>query len=330
MYQRRSLRTAPRIRSLAVGGALAAFAVVGGGAVVAVTATDTVAAGDVRLTQNDASHEMVVGTPVSLDLEPIVARAAGGSVPPGTTVKVTGLPDGLAQDGWVISGAPTRAGTYDVLVTVANGQLTKSQTVSVTVTDGTGEAATTGGGTTTTTGEGATGGEAGAGESPAGDDATGEGGTGTGDETGTGTGTGTGGEAGAGTGDGTGTTVPDLCAVLGGGEGANAGSSASGLTALLGEKGESVPTGLVTVLADALARMLPSLLGDTGSLSEAVCTLQPLLSGSGAGATAGGTTGGGADAGAGTEAAAGAGAGLTGAPAALLGLLGTGAGSLDG
>src|SRR5699024_6691145 len=75
------------------------------------------------------------GTPVDLDLEPVVARAAGGTIPEGTTVQVTGLPDGLVQNGWVISGTPTRAGTYDVLVTVSNSGASESEKVSITVAD---------------------------------------------------------------------------------------------------------------------------------------------------------------------------------------------------
>ena len=152
MFQRRSHRTAPRSRTLALGGALAALAVVGGGTVVAVTDPTAVHAGDIQLAQNAtdqaAAQEMPLGTPVNLDLEPVVARAAGGTIPAGTTIQVTGLPDGLTQDGWVISGTPTRAGEYEVLVTVSNGALSQSQKVAITVVDGAGaagQAATTDG-----------------------------------------------------------------------------------------------------------------------------------------------------------------------------------------
>jgi hypothetical protein len=344
MFQRRSLRTAPRVSSLAVGGVLAALAVVGGGAVVAVSPVDGVASGDVRLVQNAEATEMAVGTPVSIDLEPIVAGAAGGTVPAGTTVTVTGLPDGLTQNGWVISGTPTRAGTYDVLVTVSNGGVTESETVTVTVTDGAGASpaadaapgGTTGGdGTTTRAAEGTGTAEGGAGTT---DDGTTGGGT-TGDGT-TGDGTAEGGTT-DGTGDGTspGTTAPDLCAALGDGE-VDGEALAAGLAPLLGGAGESIPAGFVAVIVDALARMLPSVLGDTGSLSQVICTLQPLLSGSGAeagagdGTTAGGTTTGGTTAGGtttgGTTTGGTTAGGATGLPAVLTGLLGGGTGSLGG
>ncbi|MFD2392957.1 hypothetical protein ACFSSF_02800 [Dietzia aerolata] len=142
MFQRRPSRTVTRNRSLVLGGALAALAVVGGGTVVAVNSPAEVEADGIQLTQNTAgqagqaaAQEMPLGTAVNLDLEPVVARAAGGTIPPGTTVKVTGLPDGLTQDGWVISGTPTRVGEYDVLVTVSNAGVSRSQRVTIAVTD---------------------------------------------------------------------------------------------------------------------------------------------------------------------------------------------------
>ncbi|MFL0577945.1 putative Ig domain-containing protein [Dietzia sp. 179-F 9C3 NHS] len=323
MFQRRSPRTAPRARSMVAGAAVAAAAVMGGGVVVAVTAPGAVVADDLRLAQNaqgDAAPEMRVGTPVVLDLEPVVAGAAGGAVPDGTTVTVTGLPDGLTQDGWIISGTPTRAGTYDLLVTVTSGQETRSEAVSVTVA----EAAGGGSPAADRVGAAADGEGVGDGASGAGDGASGADGGATGD-----------GETLPGE-DGTapGVTTPDLCAAFGG-EGAADGSSlAAGLLPLLGEEGESVPVGLLTVVADALVRMLPAVLGDTGSLSRAVCTLQPVLSGSGEAAqgdaTADGAGGAGAEgaAGAATTGGATTGAGAESAPTALLGLLGTAGGSL--
>src|SRR5699024_7708366 len=63
-------------------------------------------------------------------------------IPEGTTVQVTGLPDGLTQNGWVISGTPTRAGEYDVLVTVSNSGDSRSQKVKIEVTDEGGDATT--------------------------------------------------------------------------------------------------------------------------------------------------------------------------------------------
>lgn len=154
MFQRRPNRTVPRSRSMALGGVLAALTVVGGGALVAVNAPSDVEAGDIRLAQNTSQNEsqddagtksarqMPLGTPVNLDLEPVVARAAGGSIPEGTKVQVTGLPDGLSQNGWVISGTPTRAGEYDVLVTVSNSGVSRSQKVTIVVTDEDGDAST--------------------------------------------------------------------------------------------------------------------------------------------------------------------------------------------
>lgn len=338
MFQRRSLRTAPRARSLVAGAAVAAAAVMGGGVVVAVTAPGAVVADDLRLTQNaqgDAAPEMRVGTPVALDLEPVVAGAAGGAVPDGTTVTVTGLPDGLTQDGWIISGTPTRAGTYDLLVTVTNGQATRSEAVSVTVADAAGAGAPAADRVGVTAadddegaaadGEGAGDGASGADGGATGDDETapGEDGTLPGEDE-----TLPGDEAAPGV------TTPDLCAAFGG-EGAADGSSlATGLLPLLGEEGESVPVGLLTVVADALVRMLPAVLGDTGSLSQAVCTLQPLLSGSGEAArgdaTADGAGGAAAEGptGAATTDGATTGAGAEATPTALLGFLGAAGGSL--
>lgn len=357
MFQRNSFRTAPRVRSLAVGGALAALAVVGGGTVVAVTAPGAVTAGDVQLIQNAAAmEEMAVGTPVSLDLEPIVAEAAGGTVPAGTTVQVTGLPDGLVQDGWVISGAPTRAGTYDVLVTVSNGGLSQSEQVQVKVTDGAGEATTaedeSGEGTSTPSTTSAPAPQA-AGAQAAADGATEEeadGATEISPEAATEGATETSPEAATdgmtegatdGTTDGSteGTTesspesttttpaTPDLCAALGGGE-VDSASLAEGLAPILGGEGASVPTGFVTVLVDMLARMLPSVLGDTGSLGTLACSLQPILTGgSGTAPAVDDPTTTVETVPAGTQEQAGTDAGGAGA---LMGLLGAGAGSLGG
>ena len=335
MFQRRSHRTAPRSRTLALGGALAALAVVGGGTVVAVTDPGAVDAGDIALTQNAAdqaaAQEMPLGTPVNLDLEPVVARAAGGTIPPGTSIQVTGLPDGLTQDGWVISGTPTRAGEYEVLVTVSNGALSQSQKVAITVVDGAGAGGDTEPSATepSATEPSATDrqpdptlsaapGDPGLADAAPGDDAE------------------SGGDAAPGEGDddevGTG---PDLCSVLG--EGDLDGASLTQLLPLVtgGEDGAS--SGVVMMLVNAVVGLLPSVLGDSGSLEsigsagQLLCTISPtLLGGQAAGAEA--TTGvdattGGATGGATTTAPAGA-AGLAGDPAALLGLLTTGAGSL--
>ncbi|MFN3600768.1 MAG: hypothetical protein ACK4UY_05200 [Dietzia sp.] len=347
MFQRRPHSPAPRTRSLALGGALAALAVVGGGTVVAVSAPTEVAAGDILLAQNVAgqdgaaqdatAQEMELGVPVNLDLEPVVAQAAGGAIPAGTTVQVTGLPDGLTQDGWVISGTPTRAGDYDVLVTVSNGPVSESEKLTVTVVDATGAGAAA---TTTTAVE--SGDDAGV-DGAADDDGA------TNDPAATTTTTesdlteqpdltaqpdptlsavpgtpaaeavesdgsdldptGVDGETG---------TSPDLCAVVGDGE-MDGASLTTLLPALTGDD-DSASSGLVLMLLNAVVGMLPSVLGESGSMQELgsagqiLCTISPAL--------LGGEPAGGVDA-----ETAGATA-LGSAPAALLGLFTTGAGSL--
>lgn len=334
MFQRRPHSPVPRTRSLALGGALAALAVVGGGTVVAVSAPTDVAAGDILLAQNatgqdapaqDATaQEMELGVPVNLDLEPVVARAAGGAIPVGTTIQVTGLPDGLTQDGWVISGTPTRAGDYDVLVTVSNGAVSESERLTVTVVDPSGAATsaptttaeagdeagadgasddpmvTTDPGDTTTTGQADPTLSAVPG-SPAADavdpDGTDLDPTGDGDEVG---------------------TTPDLCAVLGDGE--MDGASLTALLPALTGDDDSASSGLLLVLVNAVVGMLPSLLGESGSMQDLgsagqiLCTISPAL--------LGGESVGGAD----TETTGGE--ALGSAPSALLGMFTTGAGSL--
>lgn len=374
MIQRRIHRTAPR--SLALGGALAALAVIGGGTVIAVGGPTDVDAGDIRLTQNateqagqdatgqDATgegatdgsapaQEMPLGVPVDMDLEPVVARAAGGTIPDGTTVQVTGLPDGLTQDGWVISGTPTRAGDYDVLVTVSNSGVSKSQRVALTVTDGEGaEGGGADGATTTTTDAEAEATTTADAEAEAEAEAT----TSTDAEAEATTTTANGadgsdptlsavpgdptqdGSSGEGAGDGVtnedddnGEVVtPDLCSTLG--DGQLDGDSLSQLLPMFTGDGES--SGLAMVLLNTVVNLLPSVLGEGGSIGELgsagefLCTISPSLlgGGSGEGAATGGTaaTGAGATTG---EAAAGA-AALGGAPLALLGMLGNGTGSV--
>lgn len=323
MFQRRSHRTAPRSRSLALGGALAAVAVVGGGTVAAVGAPTAVDSGDIQLTQNAAdqagAQELPLGAAVDLDLEPVVAQAAGGAVPAGTTVQVTGLPDGLTQDGWVISGTPTRAGEYEVLVTVSNSGISRSEKVAITVTDGAdeaGEGTTTSPSTATTTQSDPT-------LSAVPGDPTLENDPLAGDEV-----------EGTGAGDGVETTneddddevgtTPELCAVLG--DGQMDGASLAQLLPLVTGGDDAESTGLVMVLLNTVVNLLPSVLGESGSMEglgsvgEILCTISPsLLGGQSAATTGGDTTDGGATAGA---------AALDGGPAALLGLLTTGAGSL--
>lgn len=341
MFQRRSHRTAPRARSLALGGALAALAVVGGGTVAAVGAPAAVDAGDIQLTQNATgqagAQELPLGTAVNLDLEPVVAQAAGGTIPPGTTVQVTGLPDGLTQNGWVISGTPTRAGEYEVLVTVSNSGISQSEKVAITVTDGAGapsedeetttSPATTSPATTAETTTTATQSDptlsAVPGDPTAEDDAlAGDEGDGTG--AGDGETTGDDDEVGA---------TPDLCAVVG--DGQMDGASLAQLLPLVTGGDDAESAGLVMVLLNTVVNLLPSVLGEggsvesLGSVGQILCTISPSLLGGLAGgetATGGATTSAGGDA---TTGGATTGAAVTDAgPAALLGLLTTGAGSL--
>ena len=385
MIQRSIHRTAPRTRSLALGGALAALAVVGGGTLVSVGAPTDVDAGDIRLAQNATAQdgagqsapgqEMPVGVAVNLDLEPVVARAAGGTIPAGTTVQVTGLPDGLTQDGWVISGTPTRAGEYEVLVTVSNSGVSKSQKVALTVTDGetttdddatTTDGATTTGAesaeaTTTATGtpgakpasapgaDGASGADEDADESdaiaPDGETTASPSPSATageeinetdptlsaapGDPTQAGSseeGTGDGATAGEGDAE---STSPDLCATLG--DGQLDGASLAQLLPMVTGDDESASSGILMVILNAVVSLLPSVLGDSGSMGELgsagqfLCTISPSLLGGGSGeGQAGGTEGGGTETDVETEAGA---AGLGGAPSALLGMLTNGAGS---
>ena len=288
MIQRRSNRTAPRSRSLALGSALAALAVVGGGTVVAVTAPSQVEVDEILLAQNGATvqddaqgaagqgtaaQQMPLGVPVDLDLEPVVARAAGGQIPAGTEVQITGLPDGLVQNGWVISGTPTRAGDYDVLVTVSNGGESRSQKVALTVVDGAGagaRAAAEGAATERADADvpGAAtdqidptlsavpGDPAGAG------DGAGEDGVRDDDEVG---------------------GTPDLCAALG--DGQIDGASLASLLPMLADEDDAGTTGLVMVVVNTIINLLPSVLGeggsldDLGSVGQMLCTLSPSLLG---------------------------------------------------
>ena len=385
MIQRRSHRTAPRTRSLALGGALAALAVIGGGTVVAVNAPADVDAGDIRLAQNateqGAAQEMPLGEAVNLDLEPVVARAAGGTIPSGTTVQVTGLPDGLTQDGWVISGTPTRAGEYEVLVTVSNSGVSKSQKVALTVTDGETSTESTEvttaddaeAGVETATADDAEAGAEGASTADAPDatdaaptttpgtdgvDADESGTTTSGAETATSPSTTTEGETdptlsavpgdptqagssdeGAGdgveTGDDDESASPDMCAALGDGE-LDGASLAQMLPMVTGDD-ESASSGMVAVILNAVVSLLPSVLGDSGSIGqlgsagEFLCTISPSLLGGGSGeGQADGVETGGADATTGDTTADGTTtgtAGLDGVPSALLGMLTGGAGS---
>ena len=381
MIQRSIHRTAPRTRSLALGGALAALAVVGGGTLVSLGAPTDVNAGDIRLAQNATAQdgagqgaqgqEMPLGVAVNLDLEPVVARAAGGTIPAGTTVQVTGLPDGLTQDGWVISGTPTRAGEYEVLVTVSNSGVSKSQKVALTVTDG--DAATDDATTTDEATAGAESAEAttvatatpgatpasapeagGAGEDADEADAVAPEGEATASPSVT-EGDGTDGtdptlsaapgdpaQAGSseeGAGDGTAAegdedenASPDLCAALD--DGQIDGASLAQLLPMVAGDDESASSGMLLVILNTVVNLLPSVLGDSGSMGELgsagefLCTISPsLLGGGSGGAGADGTgTGTGTVTDTGTETGTGA-AGLEGAPLALLGMLTNGAGS---
>ncbi|OAV77708.1 hypothetical protein [Dietzia sp. 111N12-1] len=346
MFQRRSHRTAPRSRSLALGGALAALAVVGGGTVAAMGAPTAVDADDIQLTQNATgqagAQELPLGTAVHLDLEPVVAQAAGGAIPPGTTVQVTGLPDGLTQNGWVISGTPTRAGEYEVLVTVSNSGISQSEKVAITVTDGaaapsedeettTGPATTSPAATTATTTDETTttARQSDPTLSAVPGDPTAEDDTLAGDE---GDGTGAGDGETTGDDDEVGAT-PDLCAVVG--DGQMDGASLAQLVPLVTGGDDAESAGLVMVLLNTVVNLLPSVLGEggsvesLGSVGQILCSISPSLLGGltgGETATGGATTTAGGDA---TTGGATTGAAVPGdGPAALLGLLTTGAGSL--
>lgn len=342
MFQRRRpIRSAPRTFSLALGGALAALAVVGGGTVVAVSGPTDVVAGDILLAQSAPAHEMELGTPVDLDLEAVVANAAGGTIPEGTTVQVTGLPDGLVQNGWVISGTPTRAGEYDVLITVTSSGQSRSERVTIVVTEdgpGAGTAAESDEASpnpeaTTEAGEPDPTLSAVPGHGAAAD--------GQGDQVGDGVDEG---EA----------VSPDLCAIVGdeGDGGMDATALAASLAPMLaGDDGAGAgESGQAGMVLNAIVGLLPSLLGETGSVADAgsagqlLCALPPSLLGGGgvdttvptddeaeaAGTDAPGaaplTAGGAAEGGLGAPAATAA--GLSGLPAALVGLLGADTGSL--
>ncbi len=287
MFQRRPTRTAPRTRTMALGGVLTALAVVGGGTLVAINAPSDVEAGDILLAQNEtgaAAQTMPLGAAVNLDLEPVVARAAGGTIPQGTTVQVTGLPDGLSQEGWVISGTPTRAGEYDVLVTVSNSGVSRSQKVTIVVAEQSAGTEASGGASPSA------GVEPTLSAVPGGQERVGTADDGSGDDVDPGTGDdgGVGGEVGAGAGvesdddDNAVGTGPDLCAVLGGGQ-ADGASVERLLPLVSGE--DTASTGLVTILVNAIVGLLPSVLGEggllegLGSAGEVLCTLSPSLFG---------------------------------------------------
>lgn len=357
MFQRRPYRNSSRSRSMALGGMVAALAVVGGGTLVAVNAPADLEAEDILLVQNGtqaadgtqaAAQEMPLGTAVNLDLEPVVARAAGGTIPAGTTVQITGLPDGLVQNGWVISGTPTRAGKYDVLVTVSNSGVSRSQKVAIVVTEESGGATrpsatsdpSTGSEPATETDDPST-----SGPSATSDPSTMSEPSTTsepsteveptlsaapGDRARVGAGVESDDDDEAGTG-------PDLCAALEGGQ-----PDASSLAQLLPMAGgtDEASTGLVMVLVNAVVGLLPSVLGEggllegLGSAGEVLCTLSPsLLGGQGATADPAGEGAGDGVAGAADLLTAvqggdqGAAAALPVAPA-LLGLLTAGTGSL--
>lgn len=124
-------RTSNRVRTALVGAA-GVTAIVAGGAVAAVAGDGTGVASDVRLVQN-ATEGLVVGQQVDIDLKQVVEKRIGQSVPAGATLKLTGLPDGLKQDGWKLVGTPTKSGLYNVRVEVnALGQ-TSAQDVQLMV-----------------------------------------------------------------------------------------------------------------------------------------------------------------------------------------------------
>ena len=305
-------RSAPRLRSLVAGGAAAALAVVGGGTVVAFSQSPERDAGDIALTQNAveqaagaeqaAQPGLEVGQPVDLDLKEPVRQAAGGQLPPDTQLQITGLPDGLTQEGWKITGTPTKAGSYDVQVTITALGQTKSQTMKLEVAEaGQGAqaqgqvsepatspaestspsestspaaAAANEGGAVSSSPSAST--SATATTSPAaaaaqdGTQASGAQASGTTSAVPTST------DAAAASGAPTETAsttpeAPDLCTALSGGTVDGAALAAS-VAPMLGEAGEH---SIITGVLGALTQILPQILGNFGSLGQIACMIAP-------------------------------------------------------
>lgn len=126
-------RTSNRVRTALVGAASAA-AIVAGVAVAAIPGNgdESASGSDVQLVQN-TTQGLVVGQAVDLDLKQVVEKRIGGTVPPGTTLKLSGLPDGLKQDGWNLVGTPTKSGLFNVHIEVTSLGKTSAQDVQLMV-----------------------------------------------------------------------------------------------------------------------------------------------------------------------------------------------------
>ena len=125
-------RTSYRFRN-AVAGVTSAVALVAGIAVVALPDHEQSSSDiQVQLTQN-GQESLVVGQKVDLDLKEVVEARIGQKVPEGTVLKLTGLPPGLTQDDWRITGTPRESGLFNVKVEVTAGGQTSTQNVQLMV-----------------------------------------------------------------------------------------------------------------------------------------------------------------------------------------------------
>ena len=128
-------RTTPRLRTALVGAAASVALVAGVGFV---ATTPDVSTDDVHLVQAEGAS-LVQGQEVNIDLKKLVEAQIGQEVPEGTTLKLNGLPEGLKQDGWNITGTPTESGFYNVRVEVSSGGETSTQEVQLMVAAPSGE-----------------------------------------------------------------------------------------------------------------------------------------------------------------------------------------------
>lgn len=128
-------RTTPRLRTALVGAAASVALVAGVGFV---ATTPDVSTDDVHLVQAEGAS-LVQGQEVNIDLKKLVEAQIGQEVPEGTTLKLNGLPEGLKQDGWNITGTPTESGLYNVRVEVSSGGETSTQEVQLMVAAPSGE-----------------------------------------------------------------------------------------------------------------------------------------------------------------------------------------------
>lgn len=128
-------RTTPRLRTALVGAAASVALVAGVGFV---ATTPDVSTDDVHLVQAEGAS-LVQGQEVNIDLKKLVEAQIGQEIPEGTTLKLNGLPEGLKQDGWNITGTPTESGLYNVRVEVNSGGQTSTQEVQLMVAAPSGE-----------------------------------------------------------------------------------------------------------------------------------------------------------------------------------------------